>query len=179
MELGYIPALRYLALTAWYDVVMNWTMRESTLKDQRVQQAHIEPGQQVLDVGCGTGTLSLLAKAQHLDATVIGIDSDPQVLEFAKTKSRVAGLAVRFQQAMSLDLPFADASFDRILSSLLFYHLSREAKARTLKEAARVLHPDGELHIAEWGQTTELPFQDGLLLRAIAGWLRIDVRLRE
>jgi len=130
---------------------MSWTMRESTFKSRLIQQAHIEPGQRVLDLGCGTGTLTLMAKAQRPEADVVGIDADPTILEIAKAKSNAGGLEIEFEQGMSFELPFADASFDRVLSSLLFHHLSREAKSRTLKEIVRVLRPDGQLHIADWG----------------------------
>ena len=53
---------------------------------------------------------------------------------------------------MSTALPYPDASFDRVLSSLLFHHLTRAVKESTLREIHRVLKPDGELHIADWGR---------------------------
>ena len=58
----YIPALSYHGLTSGYDSVLQWTMREDAFKRRLVQQAHIEPGYRVLDLGCGTATLTLLIK---------------------------------------------------------------------------------------------------------------------
>jgi ubiquinone/menaquinone biosynthesis C-methylase UbiE len=117
-----------------------------------VEQAHIERGQQVLDLGCGTATLTLLIKEAHPDSEVTGLDGDSNILQFAKAKAARAGLKIKLEQGMSFELPFPDNSFDRILSSLFFHHLTRENKEHTLKEVYRVLRAGGELHIADWGK---------------------------
>ena len=106
----------------------------------------------VLDVGCGTGTLTLLIKKAHPEAEVIGIDGDRKILEIAKKKVGKAGLDVTLDYGMAFDLPYPDGSFDRVFSSLLFHHLTRENKVGTLKEIFRVLRPGGELHVADLGK---------------------------
>jgi ubiquinone/menaquinone biosynthesis C-methylase UbiE len=65
---------------------------------------------------------------------------------------------------MAFDLPYADASFDRVISSLLFHHLARENKERTLREISRVLRPKGMLHVADWGKAQNLPMRVAFLL---------------
>jgi SAM-dependent methyltransferase len=148
----YIPALKYDWLTPLYDPLLRWTMRESTFKNQLLQQARIESGYRVLDLGCGTATLTLLIKKAHLEAEVIGLDGDPKVLEIARGKVAKAGLDVTLDLGMSFELPYPDTSFDRVLSSLLFHHLTGENKGRTLKEVFRILRPRAELHVADFGK---------------------------
>jgi len=148
----YIPALKYGWLTPLYDPLIRWTLRESTFKHQLLRQAGIGSGHHVLDLGCGTGTLTLLIKSHHPKAQVFGLDADPKVLEVARAKAERARLSVRFDHGMAFKLPFPDAFFDCVISSLLFHHLTRENKERTLREVFRVVRPGGELHVADWGK---------------------------
>ena len=152
----YIPALSYHALTPLYDTVVGWTTRERLFKDALVEHARITAGHSVLDLGCGTGTLALLIHEQEPQAGVVGIDGDSKILCMAKKKARHRNVAVRYVQAMSFDLPYEDESFDRVVSSLFFHHLSEKSKGRSLAEARRVLKSDGELHIADWGKPANL-----------------------
>jgi SAM-dependent methyltransferase len=149
---AYIPSLKYNWLTALYDPLLRWTLRERTFKERLVQQAGITAGQHVLDLGCGTATLTLLIKQTHRDAEVVGLDGDRKVLDIARAKLARAHMNVSLIQEMSYALPFPDNTFDRVVSSLLFHHLTRENKQRTLREVLRVLKPGGELHVADWGQ---------------------------
>lgn len=148
----YIPALSHDWLTPLYDLLIRWTMPEYTFKRRLVEQARIKSGHRVLDLGCGTATLTLLIKQTHPEATIAGIDGDKNILKIANRKVNESGLDVTFHQGMAFDLPYSDASFHRVLSSLVFHHLTRENKIRALKEARRVLHPGGELHIADFGK---------------------------
>jgi ubiquinone/menaquinone biosynthesis C-methylase UbiE len=149
---NYIPALRYEWLTGFYDTVMDKLMRETTFKQALVRQARIEKGHQVLDLGCGTATLTLLIKQSHPEAEVTGLDGDPKALEIARDKVARSGLSIGLDKGMSFDLPYPDNSFDRVFSGLLFHHLTSEDKERTLKEVYRVLAPGGELHVTDWGK---------------------------
>lgn len=148
----YIPALKYHRLTVLYDTLLRLTMQESAFKMALVRQAHIEPGQQVLDLGCGTATLSLFIKSTHPVTNVVGLDADPKALALAHNKILRAGVEVSLDEGFSYALPYPDHSFDRVLSSLLFHHLNRDHKEMTLQEVRRVLKPDGQLHIADWGK---------------------------
>ena len=116
-------------------------MREEQFKKQLVRQAQIQAGQNVLDLGCGTATLTILIKQTHPEAEVTGLDGDPRVLAIGRAKAAKAGAAIILDQGMSFRLPYSDESFDRVLSSLLFHHLNTENKQRTLDEVYRVLRP--------------------------------------
>jgi ubiquinone/menaquinone biosynthesis C-methylase UbiE len=147
----YIPALSFDWLTAQYDSVMRWFMRESIFKSRLVEQGKVEKGQRVLDLGCGTATLAILIEKARPGADVIGIDGDRNILRIAEAKMRKQGLNIPLFDAMAFDLPCRDNYFDRVFASLLFHHLTRENKIRTIAEVHRVLKPGGELHVADFG----------------------------
>ncbi len=158
---GYIPALSYDWLTSLYDPVVALTTREKTFKRVLTEQAGIGVNHRVLDLACGTATLSILLKQKQPRAKVVGIDGDAKILEIAKMKVRRAGLEIQFDKGMSFDLPYEDESFERIVSSLFFHHLTRKHKLKTLREVKRVLKSKGEFHIADWGLPAN-SFMNGL-----------------
>jgi ubiquinone/menaquinone biosynthesis C-methylase UbiE len=148
----YLPALRFRRLTRIYDPAIRWTTREATFKRRLLGQAGIEAGDRVLDLGCGTGTLALMAKRSQPGAVVSGLDADPEMLAPARRKAAEAGLGISFDEGLATALPYPDDFFDRVLSSLFFHHLVLEEKRRTVAELARVLRPGGELHVADFGR---------------------------
>ncbi len=157
----YIPALRFSALTRLYDPVLKYTTRERTFKNKLLDQATLAPGETVLDLGSGTGTLSLWARKREPGVIVSGVDGDHEVLEIARMKARQTGLDIQFNQALATDLPYEEASFDKVLSSLFFHHLQPADKRRVFLEAFRILRPGGTLHIADWGKAST-PLMRGL-----------------
>lgn len=148
----YVPALGFRALTPLYDAVVRLTTRERTFKQALLDQAGLAPGQDVLDLACGTGTLTIWASQRVPGLRLTGLDGDAEVLARARGKAQVAGLDIVFDEGLSTTLPYSNARFDRVLSSLFFHHLDRDGKQRTLAEACRVLKPGGELHVADWGR---------------------------
>ncbi len=150
----YIPALRFEALTRFYDPVVALTTREGTFKRRLLAQAALEPKQDVLDLGCGTGTLAIWAARAEPSAGVTALDGDPAVLTRARKKAERANVSIQFDQGLSYELPYSSQRFDRVLSSLFFHHLLPADKERTLAEVLRVLRAGGELHIADWGRPT-------------------------
>lgn len=152
---SYLPALRFRVLTPLYDPVIRLTTREDRFKELLVEQAAVAAGQRVLDLGCGTGTLALRVKRREPAAEVAGLDADPEMLGQAERKAREAGVELELATGFSTDLPYEDASFDRVLSTLFFHHLDPEPKLRTAREVARVLCKGGELHVADWGKPSD------------------------
>ena len=154
-EARYVPALRFRFLTRVYDPAVRATTREQEFKRRLLDQARIEAGHRVLDLGCGTGTLAAMVKRRAPGAALVGLDGDPEVLERARAKTEGEGLEVRFDEGLSTRLPYEDAVFDRVLSTLFFHHLTSEDKRRTAGELARVLRPGGELHVADLGRPAD------------------------
>lgn len=151
----YIPALGYRALTGLYDPVVALTTRERTFKAGLLDQAALQPGEQVLDLGCGSGTLALLALQRTPGLQLTGVDGDPDMLAQARRKATAAGASLALDQALAQDLPYVDGRFDAVLSSLFFHHLDRTTKLAALREAHRVLRPGGQLHVADWGRAAD------------------------
>ncbi len=147
----YIPALRFGWLTPVYDPVLRRLMPEMALKQRLIAQAQIAAGQHVLDLGAGTGTLTIMLKQAYPGAEVTGLDGDSRVLARAREKAAVAGVAIRLDRGLATALPYEDASYDRVLSSLMLHHLTTEDKRRSLREVWRVLRLGGELHVLDFG----------------------------
>ena len=147
----FIPAANVDWLTPLYDPVLRWVMRERGFKRRLIEQARIQPGQRVLDLGCGTATLTLMIAERHPETELVGIDADPRILEIARRKIARAGAKITLEEGMAFELPYPDWTFDRVVSSLVFHHLTPEDKRRTLAEVWRVLRPGGQLHIVDFG----------------------------
>jgi ubiquinone/menaquinone biosynthesis C-methylase UbiE len=145
----YIPALSFKWLTPLYDPLFKWVMREETFKRRLIQQANVQPGMNALDLGCGTGTLTLMLKRAHPEAQVTGLDGDPQVLAIARDKAR--GTDIQWDEGLASSLPYPDSAFDKVVTSLVIHHLVTDDKRRAFKEVYRVLKPHGELHVLDFG----------------------------
>lgn len=148
----YIPALRFDWLTRFYDPLLRATLKEEKVKRRLVDQVALRPGHRVLDLGCGTATLTMMLAEACPEADVVGLDGDVRVLGLARAKIARAGLRIALHEGMAFDPPFPPGSFDRVVSSLVFHHLDTADKRRTLARAFELLRPGGELHIADWGR---------------------------
>jgi ubiquinone/menaquinone biosynthesis C-methylase UbiE len=152
-EARYIPALSFRRLTPLYDPLLKWGMREETFKRKLIARADIQPGQHVLDLGCGTGTLTLMLKQSAPQAHIVGVDGDADVLSIAKAKSEQAGADIQWDHGLAFDLPYPDNSFDVVVSSLVIHHLISTDKVRAFKEVHRVLRPGGQFRILDFGRS--------------------------
>jgi len=150
----YIPALSFRVLTPFYDFIQKWIVRDVRYKSRLIEQADIQPGQRVMDLGCGTGTLAIMVKQAQPDAEVVGLDADSDMLKVARYKSANGKSEVKFDVGFTNDLPYPDASFDRVLSSIMIHHLKTPDKEKTAHEVYRVLKPGGQLHIIDFGKPT-------------------------
>jgi ubiquinone/menaquinone biosynthesis C-methylase UbiE len=147
---SYIPAAGHDWLLPLYDPFQRWLRGDAFLR-ALVDDADIRSKQRVLDMGCGTGALTILVQRSCPEAAVVGLDPDPKALEIAKRKSEEAGFSIHFDRGFADELPYAPASFDRVTCSFMFHHLTRDEKLDTLRDAHRVLRPGGSLHILDFG----------------------------
>jgi ubiquinone/menaquinone biosynthesis C-methylase UbiE len=148
---SYLPAMGHDRLLPLYDPLQR-LLGMGSVHRQLVDHARIEWDQRILEIGCGTGNLAILTKRLHPGAEVVGIDPDPKALARAQRKARREALSVQLDRGFAEELPYPDASFDRVLSALMFHHLGLEEKEKTLDEARRVLKPGGSLHLLDFGE---------------------------
>lgn len=122
-----------------------------------IDQAAISPGARVLEIGCGTGNLAISTKRLNPAAEVVGIDPDPKARARAYRKTQRSGVTVQFDLGFAEELPYPDASFDRVLSAFMFHHLQPAAKKLALAEVRRVLKPGGSLHLVDFAEGKHSP----------------------
>ena len=145
----YIPALAFHSLTPFYDPLLQWVMQEQHFKGLLVEQANIAQAHHVLDFGCGTGTLTRMLKRRYPGAFISGLDIDPAILAIAQQKAE--NLAIQWTCAAATELPFANDSYDRVVTSLVLHHLTTSSKEQAVAEIYRVLRPGGQVHVADFG----------------------------
>jgi SAM-dependent methyltransferase len=166
-ERRFIPALRWKAFTPAFDAVVRITARERAVKLRLLDQAAVQSGDTVLDLGAGTGTLAIWLEQRCRGARITGLDADPEILGIARRKAAAAGCEIDFVEGFSTELPFPDGSFDTVLSTLFFHHLTGADKRATLAEVERVLKPGGRLHVADWGKPSDPA------MAALFQWVRL------
>lgn len=146
----YVPALSFRWLTPIYDAVIEGPMSMARMRRDLLAAMGDLSNKKVLDVGSGTGTMTILIKQAYPTAEVVGIDGDPQILEIARRKARELGAEIRFDQGLSFDLPYPNESFDVVLTTVMLHHLTRDSKQTTAREMYRVLRPGGQLFGADF-----------------------------
>ena len=154
-------------------------MPETEIKKHLIQFASIANDANVLDFGCGTGTLTIMAKETYPHANITGIDIDAQVLHKAADKTKRKGLDILLLKYDGANLPFQQNSFDRVISCLVFHHLDTETKQNILKEIFRILNKSGQLHIADFGRS-ESWLQRALfnIIRGLDGFKSTDTNAK-
>ena len=155
-------------MPAWfYDLMaqgfsLSGRRKEQTFRQMIIDLAHIQAGEVVLDVGCGTGTLAIVAKKRVGETgRVYGIDPSAQLLAGARRKAARARLPIDFQQEGIERMPFPNQSFDVILSTFMMHHLSDDLKRQGFSEIARVLKPQGRLLVLDFKHPEELQKRSG------------------
>ena len=145
----YIPAAGHDWLLPFYDPLVK-LMGGGSAHRQLIDQAHLQPGQRILEIGCGTGTLTILVKTLHPAVEIVGLDPDPKALDRARRKADRQQVSLRLDRGFSDELPYPDGSYDRVLSAFMFHHLKRDEKEQSLHEIRRVLRPGGSLHLLDF-----------------------------
>jgi ubiquinone/menaquinone biosynthesis C-methylase UbiE len=155
-EHEYLPAMGHDWLLPLYGP-MTRLLGVPAMHRRLVEQAQLRPGHVVLEIGTGPGDVAMLAKRTCPGATVTGLDPDPRVLARARRKADRASLAIQWDRGFAGELPYADDSVDRVLSSLMFHHLDEAEKERAAREILRVLKPGGRLHLLDFAGGPQRP----------------------
>lgn len=170
--------------------VWNWAKRydllirvvtlgtEQVLRQRIVDLARLQPGETVLDVGCGTGTLAIVAK-QRVGKTghLFGIDPSTQMIAQARRKAERASLSLDFRVGVIEQLTFPDQSFDVVLSTFMMHHLPDDLKRKGIVEIVRVLKPGGRLLVLDFSGSAgpwHSRIQDQPALMKEAGFSKIE-----
>lgn len=148
----YVPAFNYDFLTPFYDFFVELLGYGASQRNKVISLLKLKSGEKLLDVGCGTGTLLVLAKKRFPDVDMTGVDIDSKVLEISQKKVEKEKLDIKLVESGAQKLPFRNSSFDVVVSTLIFHHLHTEVKKATISEIYRVLKKDGRFLLADFGK---------------------------
>lgn len=128
-------------------------MRERLWRGLLAMHVAPQPEDVIVDVGCGTGSTSLLLSRIEPRARIIGVDPDPEVLAIARRKPAPPGAAPRWQQGMgdALEEVVGAGSATTVVSSLVLHQCPLAMKRAILASMSAVLAPGGKLVIADYG----------------------------
>lgn len=162
-----------------YDLVEPILMlgKQAQYEHDIVDLLQLQPSDRVLDLGCGTGTLTL-SIAERLDSSiggqVTGIDAAAKMIQVARDKRPHPAVWYTPMAAETLD--FEDGTFDAVVSSLFFHHVDEDLKLRAFRESFRVLKPGGKLIVADMHVPTTV---FGALVSHVSRWFFMQPQIEE
>jgi len=143
----YLLQLKQTMRDAWMAGDFGKVARTATRHAEAfVDRLNIPAGARVLDVACGTGNVAI--PVARSGAQVTGVDFAPNLLEQARARAAAEGLDITFDEGDAEQLPYADASFDAVVS--MFGAMFAPRHEVVAAEIARVLKPGGLLAMANW-----------------------------
>jgi ubiquinone/menaquinone biosynthesis C-methylase UbiE len=146
----YIPAAGHDRFLRFYDPLTR-LLGAGRVRARLLDAANIQPGERVLDLGCGTGELSLQLKQRQPAAQVVGLDPDAKALARAEQKRRQAGCEIEWCEGYAGRAPFPAHSFDQVVSSLMIHHLTSEQKREAFRDVLRLLRPGSSFYLLDFG----------------------------
>lgn len=153
---------RLIRWASFYDGLVNiMTLGQaSRLRRMTVDQALLQSGETLLDVGCGTGGVTIPAKIRvGENGSAAGIDPAPEMIAVARRKAQRAGIEIDFRVGVIESLPFPDETFDVVTSSLMMHHLPEHLQVKGLAEIWRALKPGGRILIADMMRPSRSSFK--------------------
>lgn len=158
MNNAVIPAFNFHFLTPLYDFLCEMVGMGRSFKFKVLERAKLSYSyhEDLLDIGCGTGTLVIAAKQRHPSSRIVGLDPDPGILAIAEKKAAHQNVQPEFIMAGAEKLPFKDNAFSVVVSSLAFHHFPIDIKKGAIDEIRRVLKPNGRFLLADFGPSATL-----------------------
>ena len=148
----FIPALGYDFLSDYYDLAIKITMPEKKFRNRLVDFVNPKEDEKIVEFGFGTAQNIIILKQRFPNCNIQGVDIDPKIKSIAEYKLNKNGIDAPLFLYDGNKLPFEDNSFDKVYSSLVFHQLDRITKLKCLLEINRILKPNGELIIGDWGK---------------------------
>lgn len=190
IERGYlnpIAPITYDLVTALATLPSERKLREKVVDIVRGDPANI------LDLGCGTGSTTILLKRRFPRSVVIGLDLSPYMLVAANYKARQQGLNIKWLQQLAENSNFSPGSFDLITIAMLFHEMPAIVSQSVLQEAFRLLEPQGQLIVVDGHQAKlskmlwlaklfQEPYTKDYVKGNLAAWLtetRFQIELNE
>ncbi len=138
-----------------YDPITQYVLppQETIVRQGLIDAVQVKP-RRIIDLGCGTGSTTLMLKQAFPEAEVVGLDLSPYMLVVADIKAQKAGLNIEWQHGNAEIVSFPDASFDLVAASLLFHETPPAVSRAILRESFRLLRVGGQMVILDGNQNT-------------------------
>ena len=151
IEGGYLNA----GAAVSYDPITQYVLppNETMVRQALIDSIQVKP-RRILDLGCGTGSTTLMLKQAFPQAQVIGLDLSPYMLVRAEDKAKIANLDIQWHHGDAEKTGFPDQSFDLVTASLLFHETPPAISEAILRESFRLLTTGGEVLILDGNQKT-------------------------
>lgn len=171
MKQDFNPALYYRFFTPFYDWLFKHFLPEQKIRSTLISQLSPEGGTTLIDLGCGTATLTIQLAQTFEKVNIIGIDADKEILAFAEKKMHPPLANLHLKTGNCTQLNLKNDCVEMVVSSLLFCNLSDEHKQKTIAEVSRILKPSGCYYLAEWGKPDTIFTALGFyILRLLGGF---------
>lgn len=162
---AYTPPLGFAALTPFYDRVIAGLTRETVWRTKLVGRIGARPGEVILDVGAGTGSLALAVTSAEPECIFRGIDPDGVAVEIARQKAALNGSAATFEVGSFNGCPAGESErADKIVCSLVLHQVPLAEKRRLLRSMLQWLKPGGQLFVADYGAQQSLAMRTAFRL---------------
>ncbi len=138
-----------------YDPITQYVLlpSETWIRQELITAIDGQP-QNILDLGCGTGSTTIMLQQAFPDAKIIGLDLSPYMLVLAELKAKQTGLNIQWLHSLAEVTQFKDGEFDLITASLLFHETPPSIAQAILQECFRLLIPGGQILILDGNQKT-------------------------
>jgi len=147
----FTPAAGRFLPTSAYDRLLALLTREATWRAKLLAALAPKPGERILDVGSGTGSLAILIKQSEPQTIVVGLDPDAEARGIAASKAEAAGVEIEWQSGFARDAANF-GRFDKVVSSLVFHQVPVAEKRAGIEAMFKAARPGGQVLIADYAE---------------------------